>query len=77
MRFEESPATEEEDSYEYRIEWDDHWTTDFNPLGAGSRELAGFDNAWECFLDYKHDGYHRGVRLIQIDKDGNERIYAE
>ena len=41
-RYLESFATEKEDSYRYRVEWDDY----------------------------------KGVRLIQIDSDGSESVYA-
>lgn len=84
-RFLESPATEEEDSYKYRIEWDDHITIDYDLNescmktkhdGYGSRNVSGFDNAWDVFNDYRDDPDYKGVRLIKIDSNGLESIYA-
>lgn len=85
MRFLESSATPEEDSYEYRVEWDDRTTSVkemFNNggkvehYGSGSRDVSGFDNAWDAFNYYKYNPDFTGVRLIRIDSDGNESIYA-
>lgn len=84
-RFLESSATPEEDLYDYRIEWDDRTTSVremvrnggiIEHYGAGSREVSGFDNAWDIFNDYKHNPDFIGVRLIKIDSNGNESIYA-
>ncbi|SFP74632.1 hypothetical protein SAMN04487928_10779 [Butyrivibrio proteoclasticus] len=77
MRFEESPATEEEDSYGYRIEWNNYYPKmDGNGLGPGSMPGGGFDNAWEQFTKMREGIKYSGVKLIKIDKDGNETVYA-
>lgn len=84
-RFSESSATLEEDSYKYRIEWDDKIEYVYAAVGnggkvehygRGSREVSGFDNAWDVFNEYKDNPDFIGVRLIRIDWDGNESIYA-
>ncbi len=84
-RFLESSATEEEDSYNYRVEWDDYITVDYDwnestmkteQHGPGSRNVSGFDNAWDVFNDYRDDPDYKGVRLIRIDSNGVESIYA-
>ena len=84
-RFLESSATEEEDSYKYRVEWDDYITVDFDlndrtmkseHHGAGSRNVSGFDNAWDVFNDYRDNPDYIGVRLIRIDSNGVESVYA-
>lgn len=84
-RFLESSATEEEDSYEYRVEWDDHISVDYDyderrakteHYGSGSRDVSGFDNAWDVFNDYRDDSDYIGVRLIKIDSNGSESVYA-
>ena len=81
----ESAATENEDSYEYRVEWDDHITVEFNwrenitkaeHHGSGSRDVSDFDNAWDLFNDYCSNPDYKGVRLIQIAADGTESTYA-
>jgi hypothetical protein len=85
MRFLESSATPEEDSYGYRVEWDDRTTSiremsrnggKIENYGPGSRDVSGFDNAWDMFNDYRDNPYLIGVRLIRIDSDGNESVYA-
>lgn len=84
-RYLESSATPEEDSYSYRVEWDHQTNTakdmvfgePYTDYGAGSRDVCGFDNAWDVYNDLLESPWYRGVRLIQIDSDGNERIYAE
>ena len=85
MRFLESSATPEEDSYGYRIEWDDRITSvkemcrnggNVEHFGYGSRDVSGFDNAWDIFNDYRDDPIFRGVRLIRIDSNGAESVYA-
>lgn len=84
-RFLESSATEEEDSYRYRVEWDDYITVTFDMAeykaksehhGPGSRNVPGFDNAWDVFNDYRDDPNFVKVRLIKIDSNGSERVYA-
>lgn len=84
-RYLESSATEEEDSYGYRVEWDDCIVTDFDRVerkfrtihkGSGKREVSGFDNAWDVFNDYSDSLDYIGVRLIQVFHDGSERVYA-
>ncbi len=83
MSFLESPATLEEDSYSYRIEWDNLLSSVEELLnngfknvnhGPGSRNIGGFDQAWELFNDLRRNPDFIGVRLIQIDKNGNEEI---
>ena len=85
MRFFESSATPEEDSYGYRVEWDDQTTSvremfrnsgKIEHYGSGSRDVSGFDNAWDMFNDYRDNPDFMGVRLIRIDSDGNESVYA-
>ena len=44
--------------------------------GSGSRNVSGFDNAWDVFNDYRDNPDYIGVRLIRIDSDGSESIYA-
>lgn len=84
-RFLESSATEEEDSYEYRVEWDDIITVDYDYAersvktehhGSGSRDVSGFDNAWDVFNDCRDNPDFVGVRLIKIDSNGSESVYA-
>ena len=85
VRFRESSATEEEDSYDYRVEWDDYITTYYDSLkqsielehhGSGTRDVSGFDNAWDVYNDYRDNPDYIGVRLIRIDSNGNEIVYA-
>ena len=85
MRFLESSGTPEDDSYGYRVEWDDRTTSikemvnnggKIEHYGPGSRYVSGFDNAWDVFNDCRDNLDLIGVRLIRIDSDGNERIYA-
>jgi hypothetical protein len=85
MRFLESSATPEEDSYGYRVEWDDQTTSvreiirnggKIEHYGSGSRDISGFDNAWDVFNYYRDNPDFIGVRLIRIDSNGNESIYA-
>jgi hypothetical protein len=84
-RFLESSATPEADSYGYRVEWDDQTTSvremvnnggKIDHYGSGSKGVSGFDNAWDIFNDYRDDPDFIGVRLIRIDSDGNESVYA-
>ena len=84
-RYLESSATEKEDSYRYRVEWDDYITADYDRSegrikvehhGGGSRDVSGFDNAWDVFNDYRNHPDYKGVRLIQIDSDGLESVSA-
>lgn len=77
MRFEESPATEEEDSYSYRLEWDDYQPSLMSEgQGPGSEMCGGFDNAWDLYKHCSEGIKYIGVRLIRIDADGNETVYA-
>jgi len=82
-RYLESPATPEEDSYRYRVEWDDiieshfedyqhpeNWYSDH--LGPGREEIVGFDNAWDRYNDLDENIDYCNVRLIRMDADGNE-----
>lgn len=84
-RFLESSATEKEDSYGYRVEWDDRITVNYTGMndnikaehsGPGAVDVSGFDNAWDVFNDYRENPHYVRVRLIQIDADGSESIYA-
>lgn len=75
MRFRETPATPDEDSYTYRVEWDARIHIVGGKVkndGPGSRSFNGFDNAWDVYCDRLDDPDYIRVRLIQIDKDGNE-----
>jgi len=83
--FLESSSTPEEDSYRYRIEWDDRVSSAREMLlngmkikhyGPGFKNVSGFDNAWDVYNDYKEHPDYRGVRLIQIDSNDNETQYA-
>lgn len=83
--FLESPATPEEDSFRYRVEWDDQTTSAIDMLrngeklehyGPGARDVSGFDNAWDVFNDCANSPDFIGVRLIRIGLDGSENIYA-
>ena len=85
LSFLESSATPEEDSYEYRVEWDDSLSSSAEMIkngfkvehyGSGSREVSGFDNAWDVFNYYSDNPDYIGVRLIRIDSEGNEIVYA-
>lgn len=83
-RFQESSATPEEDSYGYRVEWDDVITDngeygiklEIIHMGPGSRTVSGFDNAWDVYNDLKEDPNVIRPRLIRICEDGTESIYA-
>ena len=44
--------------------------------GPGSRDVIGYDNAWDMFNNYRYNPDFIGVRLIRIDSDGNESVYA-
>ena len=88
MRFRETPATPEEDSYDYRVEWDGRLSSaeesfasykttgklEVKNYGPGLRTFSGLDNAWDLFCDLRDNPDYIRVRLIQIDKDGNERV---
>lgn len=82
MRFRESPATPEEDSYKYRIEWDDSissvdeivTTGEIKHFGSGSQDVSGYDNAWDVYNRCKKNTSLIGVRLVRIDADGNRTI---
>ena len=78
-------AIKDEDSYGYRVEWDNYITVDYDRHeqrmittrhGSGLRNVSGFDNAWDVFNDYRDNPDYIGVRLIRIDSDGSETIYA-
>ena len=80
-RYLESSATNEENSYDYRVEWDDKFgdynfkTCELTHHGPGSRYFSrDFDNAWDCFCDLCNIPDYIGVRLIQIDSNGNEWV---
>lgn len=84
-RYLESPATEEEDSYNYRVEWDKHETSDYDfserklnvtDFGSGSEDISGFDNAWDMFNDLRDSPDYHGIRLIRISSDGTEVEYS-
>ncbi len=80
-----SCSSPKEDSYGYRVEWDDQTTSvremirngmKIEHYGSGSRDVSGFNNAWDMFNDYRDNPDFIGVRLIKIDSNGNENIYA-
>jgi hypothetical protein len=48
----------------------------FENYGSCSRDVSSFDNAWDVFNDYRDNPDFIGVRLIRIDSNGNESIYA-
>ena len=80
-RYLESDATVEENSYNYRVEWDDvlgdfdYNTRILEHLGPGSSDFPhDFDNAWDCFCRLRDNPNYRGVRLIQIRPDGSEFV---
>lgn len=80
-RFLESSATAEENSYDYRVEWDDvlgdydYETRVLEHKGPGSHDFPhDYDNAWDCFCDLRNNPNYIGVRLIKIDSDGNSWI---
>lgn len=84
MRFKETAATKEENSYDYRVEWEDRMSSAKEMIlsgkgvehyGPGSRFFANYDDAWECFCNLRDDVDYRGVKMIRIDKLGNEEIY--
>ncbi len=77
----ESPATEEENSCDYRVEWDDHievvYTSMFDSEivhhGSGSDSYSkDYDNAWDRYSDLIDDPTYRNVRIIRIYPDGSE-----
>lgn len=80
----ESSATEKENVFTYRIEWDDYITDDYDwskntmktiHYGSGSRNIDSFDNVMDVYNEYIDDSDYKGVRLIQIDSNGLESIY--
>ena len=80
-RYLESSATDEENSYDYKVEWDDVLgfhnfnTRKFTHCGPGSMYfLKDFDNVWDCFCDLRSNPNYIGIRLIQIDSNGNEWV---
>ena len=71
MRFLESDATPEEDSHDYRVEWDDrvYFDDDFNLKhdGPGYYDfIQDYDGAWDlyCELDDNHE--YKNVRIITL-----------
>lgn len=81
LSFLESPATEEEDSYDYRVEWDDHFEVIHNTpfdselvkYGSGSNSYSkNYDAAWDRYSDLINDPTYKNVRLIKIYPDGSE-----
>ena len=77
--FRESSATETENSYDYRVEWDDcirDYDYDKKEVihqGYDSIDYPhDYDGAYEAYCKLKHDPYHIHVRLIRIDNYGNE-----
>ena len=80
-RYLESSATEEENSYDYRVEWDDKLgnynfqTRELEHSGPGAEWFfKDFDNAWDCFCYKRNNPNYIGLRLIQIDANGNESV---
>lgn len=76
----ESPATTEENNYDYRVEWNDHLfynykTETLEHNGSGARYYYNdFDGAWDCFCDLRRNPDYIGLRLIQIRSDGSEFV---
>lgn len=87
MRDKPSPATDEENSYDYRLEWDDKIVYENLPEppyiestheGPGSR-FIGRDyvyafELYEQFRDATDSAMFTSVRLIRIDDEGNETV---
>ena len=77
--FLERPGTHEDDAYNYSIVWDDSIssveenikTGTIKHYGPGSREVSGFDNAWELFNWFRKSLSFISVQLLKKDKDGN------
>lgn len=79
-----SSVTESENSYTYRIEWEDYITEDYDwsrnsmktiHYGSGSRNIDSLNNARDVYNEYKDDSDYKGVRLIRIDSNGLESVY--
>ena len=85
MRYKPSPATDYENSFNYRIEWDDcinaTFADDLSTIidhdGPRSMECSDYDYAWDEFEYYRSNvnpTYIR-VRLIRINPlTGDEEI---
>lgn len=75
-RYLESPATTYENSFNYRVEWDDRFNADtMQHEGPGSIYYQNdYDNAWECFCAFRDSFGFKGLRLIKIDKDNTESV---
>lgn len=73
MRFTESPATEEENSFDYIVEWDDKINYDDTPVtheGPGSLFYKNdYDGAWEAYNNLKKPGVVKfvNIRIRQVD----------
>ena len=76
----ESPATPEEDSYNYRVEWEDRtcmreWFSKGGPIehfGPGSEEFSSYDNAWDRYCDLKESVDYKGVNIVRLGRNDSE-----
>lgn len=77
-RFMESPATPEEDEYNYRVTWEDRTNHDewlrnggrgpIEHLGPGYEDFSSYDNAWDRYCDLKEKSYcYYGVEIYRIE----------
>jgi len=86
IRYLESPATDEENSYNYRVEWEDHYEMIYdssNPAGSVVHNGPGsymyyndYDNAWDKYCELSDNPHFRRVHLIRISPDGSEKEWA-
>ena len=80
ISFLESSATPEENSYDYRVEWDDYLIYNYGTKkvehnGPGIKYYyKDFDGAWDCFCDLRRNPDYIRIRLIQIRSDGTEFV---
>ena len=74
MNFLESPATDYENSFTYRVEWDkklNYETLKYE--GPDSISYGNnYDEAWDCYCCFRKSPDFIGLRLIKINKDGLE-----
>lgn len=85
MRFEESPATEEEDSRRYVVTWDDfrkeimlreppYYRSESQ--GPGEREYDyDYDGAWDCYTDLRDDSRYINVHMYIVNDSGERVLY--
>lgn len=73
-RYLESDATDEENSHDYIVEWDDElgeWndeTKKYEHLGPGSKYFShDYDNAWDYYCTLKDLYKFKNVRLRTVN----------